>query len=155
MPLTLWRLVKARHAATAFDGEGARRHGGRWNSHGLPAVYLGGSLALAALETFVHLAPEDSRLNFAAIPVEVPDNLAIDTLDATHLPKNWREEPPPPATQALGGQWLRERRGALLRLPSVIVPEESIYLVNPLHPDARRLVIGPARAFGFDHRMWK
>ena len=30
MPLTLWRLVKARHTATAFDGEGARRYlGGR------------------------------------------------------------------------------------------------------------------------------
>jgi len=72
-----------------------------------------------------------------------------------HLPRGWREEPPPPSVQSIGGAWLRERKAALLRIPSVIVPEESNYLLNPAHPDASRLVIGPARPFGFDQRMWK
>ena len=36
---TTWRIVKARHADGAFDGEGARSEGGRWNSPGTPVVY--------------------------------------------------------------------------------------------------------------------
>ena len=31
-----WRLLKTKHAAHAFDGEGARLYGGRWNSPGGP-----------------------------------------------------------------------------------------------------------------------
>ena len=50
-----WRLVKARHAAGAFDGEGARLHGGRWNSRGARVVYVSSSRSLAALELLVHL----------------------------------------------------------------------------------------------------
>ena len=77
-PTILWRLVKQRHIATAFDGEGARLYGGRWNSRGTPMVYLSASLSLAALELFMHLSAKDARLRLAAIPVTVPADLAID-----------------------------------------------------------------------------
>ena len=36
---TGWRIVKSRYASTAFDGEGARLYGGRWNSSGTRMVY--------------------------------------------------------------------------------------------------------------------
>jgi len=50
-----WRIVKARHATTAFNGEGARLNGGRWNSPGERVVYASATKSLAALETLVHL----------------------------------------------------------------------------------------------------
>src|SRR3990172_1776005 len=53
--ITAWRIVKARHAANAFGGEGARVEGGRWNSPGTPVVYTSQSAALAALELLVLL----------------------------------------------------------------------------------------------------
>jgi hypothetical protein len=56
MPVA-WRIVKERHATTAFSGDGAAQAGGRWNSRGIRVVYASGSLALAALETLVHLNP--------------------------------------------------------------------------------------------------
>lgn len=155
MALVLWRIVKEKHASNAFDGAGAKRYGGRWNPHGLAAVYLGGSLSLAALETFVHLTAEDARLRFVAIRVSAPDNIAVEALDVKILPGNWRGEPPPAASQTVGGEWLRAGRTALLRVPSVIVPHEANYLLNPLHPDARRLVLAMPQEFGFDQRMWK
>ena len=50
-----WRIVSARFQAQAFDGEGARLHGGRWNNPGARVVYCAGSVSLATLEMLVHL----------------------------------------------------------------------------------------------------
>jgi len=55
--IRIWRLVKAGRTHSAWDGEGAFRFGGRWNSRGVRAVYASSSLALALLETLVHLDP--------------------------------------------------------------------------------------------------
>lgn len=155
MPLSLFRLVKAKHAAGAFDGEGARRFGGRWNERGTAVVYLGGTLSLAALETFVHLSVADARLVFVAMEVVVPAGIRIAHLLPDELPDNWRAEPPPTETKALGSRWMRAAETLLLRVPSVIVPREWNYLLNPAHPDSSRLRIRPPEPFGFDERMWK
>jgi RES domain-containing protein len=155
MARSLWRIVKAKHAASAFDGEGARRYGGRWNPRGTPVVYLGGTLSLAALETFVHLAPEDARLALVAMEVIVPDSVKIAELPTKSLPPDWRNEPPPHATQAIGLDWAKRNETALLRVPSIIVPREFNYLLNPGHRDFTKLKIQPPIPFGFDSRMWK
>jgi RES domain-containing protein len=155
MPLSLWRIVKAKHVAAAFDGEGARRYGGRWNPRGTPVVYLGGTLSLAALETFVHLAPEDARLALIAIEVVVPDRVEIADLPTKALPPDWRNEPSPHSTQAIGKDWVKRAETALLRLPSIIVPREFNYLLNPNHATFTKLKIQPPMPFGFDSRMWK
>ena len=55
--LEAWRIVKSKHADTAFSGEGAARFGGRWNSRGVAVVYTSATRSLAALETLVHLNP--------------------------------------------------------------------------------------------------
>jgi RES domain-containing protein len=155
MALALWRLVKARYAADAFDGEGARRYGGRWNERGTRIVYLGGSLSLAALETFVHLTAADARIAFAAIEVKVPDEIEVSSLTLDALPENWRQEPPPDQTKALGTDWANRGASLLLRAPSVIVPNEWNYLLNPGDRAFRQLEIVPPVPFGFDERMWK
>jgi RES domain-containing protein len=153
--MTLWRLVKARHAGSAFDGEGARRYGGRWNARGTPVVYLGGTLSLAALEVFVHLTTADARIAFVAIGVRVPDNASVESIDVAALPGNWREEPPPEQTKALGTAWARGGQALLLRVPSVIVPQEWNYVLNPRHPEFGSVEVTPPAPFGFDQRMWK
>jgi RES domain-containing protein len=155
VPFSLWRLVKAKHEASAFDGEGARLFGGRWNERGTVVVYLGGTLSLAALETLVHLSAADAHLEFAAIEVVVPDAIRIAKLARRRLPANWRAEPPPAETKSIGSEWVRAAETLLLRVPSVIVPRESNYLLNPAHPDFARLRIGRSEPFGFDRRMWK
>ena len=152
-PLTLWRLVKQKHAATAFSGEGAAWYGGRWNPIGLPVVYLSETLSLAALELLIHLTLEDRRLQFAAIAVEVPAGLAIETLEPAALPANWREESIPEETQRAGADWLARKQGVLLRVPSVVIPSEHNYLANPQHPDFSRLIIHPPQPFSFDPRL--
>ena len=153
--IVAWRVVKEKHAPDAFSGDGARLYGGRWNHAGTRVVYVGGSLALAALELFVHVDRAEAALRFAAIRVEIPSRLKIDTLARADLPAEWRSEPAPDATRRLGTEWVTRGAACVLRVPSVIVPVEDNYLLNPAHPDFARLKIAPPEPFGFDPRVWK
>ena len=153
--IVAWRLCKARHAKNAFDGEGARREGGRWNSRGIPVVYLAESLALAALEQFVHIPRAAAGIAFVSFKVEIPAEAKVAELDVGALPPNWRAEPVPGETMAIGDAWFKGKTTPVLRVPSVIVPEEFNYVLNIFHPDYRKIRIRSPRAFGFDPRMWK
>lgn len=149
--LTAWRLVKIRHASTAFSGEGAARAGGRWNSRGRHLVYASGTQSLCVLESLVHL---DSAIvfSYAMIRAEIPDSL-IDTHRTASLPKDWRHEPPPASTKAIGDTWLREQLSAVLAVPSVLVPAETNYLINPTHRDFKKIKIGKPVPFSIDPRL--
>jgi len=151
--LTVWRLVKAKHAAGAFVGEGARLHAGRWHEQGTPVVYTAESRSLAALEFFFHFEFENAGIDLVTIPAEIPDLRLISEPD--ELPSGWNSETIPAATQALGTRWLREGRSALLKVPSVLVSGEHNYLLNPKHPDFGKIRIGDPEPFRFDGRMWK
>lgn len=144
-----WRIVKEKHAATAFDGEGARLYGGRWNSAGTCMVYASGTKALAALECLVHINPP-VFFRYVAIPIEFDDAL-VERADG--LPANWTEHPPSATTQRLGDLWARQARSAVLEIPSVIVPAEPNYLLNPAHPHFNKIAIGPPEPFSFDPRL--
>lgn len=147
---TFFRIVQARWAATAMDGEGARIFGGRWNPEGLPAVYLADSRALAMLEILVHAPRESLALDWRILEVAVPDEL-IET--AGKLPPDWAELPSSRGARWMGGEWLKRGSAPCLKLPSVVVPAEHSLLVNPRHPDFHKLGIGPPRSFLFDARL--
>jgi RES domain-containing protein len=57
------------------------------------------------------------------------------------------------ATRALGDAWLRGGTTALLRVPSVIVPESFNYLLSPARADAGRCQISSALRFPLDPRL--
>jgi len=128
-----FRLVKRKWKASAFDGEGARRYGGRWNSRGKPAIYLAASQSLALLEIMVHL--NDYRLlqSYAMFEVGLPSD-GIETLASNRLPSDWRAEPAPSSTAEIGDVWLDANSNLALAIPSVIIPQENNYLLNPGHP---------------------
>ncbi len=146
-----WRIVREDHGYTAFDGEGAWRFGGRWNSRGTRTVYTSATLSLAALETLVHLNPPVA-FKYVAIPIEF-DEALVETFATSDLPADWNEEPPPPSTAEIGDRWVKESRSAVLELPSVIIPAEPNYLLNPAHSDFKRIRIGKPTPFSFDPRL--
>jgi RES domain-containing protein len=146
-----WRIVKAKHAATAFSGEGAAKTGGRWNSRGVPVVYASSTKSLAALETLVHLNPP-VPFQYVAFRLQF-DAALVENIPLNRLPADWRVEPPPPSTKAIGDAWAREVRSAVLALPSVIVPGELNYLLNPAHPAFKKISIGKPERFAFDPRL--
>src|SRR4051812_47260804 len=145
-----WRIVKEKHAATAFTGEGAARTGGRWNSRGVRVVYASSTRSLAALENLVHLNPP---ILFRYVALRVRFDAALLEKIAHPLADDWREQPPPPSTRAIGDRWVREGRSPVLEVPSVIVPGEVNYLLNPAHPHFGEISIHKAEAFTFDPRL--
>ena len=152
MTITAWRIVKAKHLAGAFSGEGSRRFGGRWNSKGTAVVYTASSQALAVLEMLVHLETEDLLKHYRLIPATF-DSRLVTTLDSKDLPPRWKRRPTPTAVRATGDAWVASARSPVLKVPSVVVPGESNYLLNVAHPDSRRIVIGKPQPYQFDRRL--
>jgi RES domain-containing protein len=147
-----WRLVHARYVAHAFDGEGARLYGGRWNSPGRPAVYTAGSLALAALEVLVHMQSRKALSNYWKVRLAFDKSLGT-TVTVADLPPNWRQGRAPKETQAVGDRWLAEGVTPILQVPSVVIPEEWNYVLNPTHPQFAEIQQGVPEPFTFDPRL--
>lgn len=150
--MKLFRIAKAGHVGD-LTGEGARLYGGRWNEKGVPAVYTSASLSLAALEQLVHLplvlAPSDLHY----LVLTVLDNVKITSIRASAQPESWDALPFREETIQIGGKWARAGKTLLLRVPSVIVPGEYNYLINPNHPDFKKIKVSRSRPFVFDERI--
>jgi RES domain-containing protein len=148
-----WRVDNRKWSARSFNGIGASLEGGRWNSSGVPAVYASKHLAMAAQEIFVHLPrplPRSSlyvkfRIRFGG--------LAVTRFGPPDLPPDWRAEPVPGSTQKIGDAWIAAAKTAILAVPSALYPEETNYVLNPAHPDFRRMEISAAEPFAFDPWM--
>jgi RES domain-containing protein len=153
--ITAFQVVKKKHASDAFTGEGSRRFGGRWNHKGVAGVYLADTLALAALEQFIHLGREGLHIPFVYFTIEIPDHVSVKVIEPGALPEDWRREPPPGSTKNLGTRWVRSKTSALLRVPAVILPIGFNYIVNVTHPESRDIKISDPESFTFDSRMWR
>lgn len=154
MTLTGWRIVPEDQAATAFDGEGARLYGGRWNSVGVPMVYASEHQSLAALEVRVHIDKTRMRKLYKSFAFHFDEDLR-ELFRVGGLPKDCQQEPPPPSLQQLGDDWVKSNASVILAVPSVVIPKELNYLINPKHPDFAKLKIEKPTDFLFDPRMFK
>lgn len=156
--MRIWRLCRSVYAAEAFSGEGARRFGGRWNSRGVPMVYCSSSLALAAIELFVHLDPAQAPADLISISATLPEGEPARTLQHADLPDEWWTDDALTAehsTRGLGDNWIRSKSSLALRVPSVPIRAEWNVLVNPLHPRIGELMIDKPEPFVFDSRMFQ
>jgi RES domain-containing protein len=151
---TGWRIVLDAQAATAFDGEGARLCGGRWNSVGVPMVYASEHQSLAALEIRVHIDKTRMRRLYKCFAFQFDEQL-MEVFRVGGLPKDWMQEPPPPSLQLLGDNWAKSGASVILAVPSVVIPKELNYLINPKHPDFAKLKIEKPTDFAFDQRLFQ
>jgi RES domain-containing protein len=133
------------------SGFGAARYGGRWNPKGLEVLYASASVSLASLEVLVQFAvlPHD----YVLTEIQIPNDVAIVTLDDDDLPEGWDGGTLLSRTQAIGRRWAANRRSAVLSVPSAIISSERNYVINPKHPDFGRIrFLSPVR-FRFDPRL--
>lgn len=147
-----WRIVKKRFETTAFDGDGARLYGGRWNTVGNRMIYTASSRSLAALEMVVHVNNTGLLKRYVILSIEFPHKF-ITTIEQSALPAEWRDSPAPSKLQEIGDDWLSSMKSVVLAVPSVIIPEEKNYLLNPAHPDFSTLRLSNPLRFEFDGRL--
>jgi RES domain-containing protein len=147
----LWRIV--REPFQALDGEGARLNGGRWNSEGVPVVYLSSSLSLSALEYLVHLDIDDAPVDLVAVELDAPDDIAEEYVAVEDLPADWNRVPDHPECVRRGDEWALASRACLLRVPSAVVSVETNVLLNPRHADSRYVRVVAVHSWSFDRPL--
>ena len=158
MTTQLWRIASDTPHWTADDmsGNGAASKGSRWNKPGEFMTYASTSVSLAAWETRAHLGKAGSRLPFNRflVRIDVPDAVWSARQILPRPPSlGWNAIPEGMVSRGIGSSWLSAAATALLLVPSVIIDEEDNVLINPLHPDAGRLVATKVRRFLYDHRV--
>lgn len=151
MTVCSWRIVKTKHAGDAFNGEGARIHGGRWNSPGRRVVYTAESVALALLETMVHSDPV--LLPYYTLISARFEESEIHRVGVDELPKEWQAFPAPHELKMIGDDWHESRSSLVLQVPSAVVPHEMVFLLNPEHPRFSEIAIGSPIPFEVDLRL--
>lgn len=126
---------------------------GRWHTRGRRVVYCAQSPAAALLEILVHLELDIRALpaRYRLLRIEVPDDLDVERVSLDVLPADWLEKAE--LTRTTGDAWLVKGQTPLLSVPSAIVPETFNVLVNPAHPDARRIAVVKASEHPIDPRL--
>jgi RES domain-containing protein len=128
-------------------------NGGRFNSPGRPVIYAALTFAGAMLEVLIHARIGKVPKTHVFVEANVPDETVVERHDAGTLPPAW-DAPALKVSRAFGDAWLGEMRSAVLVVPSVVARAEFNVLVNPLHPDAAHIVVGPAEPVVWDERLF-
>src|SRR6266516_3762076 len=143
----VYRILRKPYSKRPLDGEGAYRFGGRWSSAGVRLAYTSEHLSLAIIEYFVHIDPDDPPKDLVVVTAEVPDRVSRMAIPVKQLPANWHQTPALPALAVIGDRFVRDRRAAILLVPSALAPAEANWLINPQHPDFSKIRVRPGEAF--------
>jgi RES domain-containing protein len=146
-------MLRQLFANSPLDGEGAYQFGGRWSSPGTRVAYASEHLSLAMIEYFMPTDPANAPSDLVVVAAEVPDQVSRVVLTPDKLPPDWRQLPAPPSLAAIGDAFVGERKSAILRVPSVLAPAESNWLINPRHPESMGIRVRPPEPFHYDARF--
>jgi RES domain-containing protein len=149
--VTLWRVSNY----ATLDGVGGTYVGGRWHTKGHPIIYCSEDPSTALLETLVHMEidSEDRPQTFQVLKIQSSATLTVERMNVKKLSSDW------PAnlvlTKSIGDNWLQSRKSLLFDVPSVLIPERRNFLINPLHPEMKKLRITAHYSHPFDQRFFK
>ena len=135
--MRLWRLTRIEHVA--LDGAGAALHGGRYSPDGAPVVSLASEAGLAVLIALRYL-PEDRAA--------WPKDHVLGWTDVSAIPER-APEGDEAQVRHFVADWLAARRSLLAAIPSRVLPEADVVLLNPLHPAAAGVQPLTTRPFDF------
>lgn len=152
--MEVFRLLNKKHPIE-LSGIGAARLGARWNSKGTEIVYTAESRALAMAEVVVHLTLATLPSSFSMITIQIPDDMEVINFNQKKLPIGWNEFPENNTTQIIGDEFIQIKEYCVMKVPSAVVKGDFNYLLNPNHPDFKRIKISHYENFPFDKRIFK
>lgn len=150
--MKVYRISKCQYIED-LEGTGAARYPGRWNSKGVYILYTAATPSLALLESVVHIS-NIAISSYCMICLNVPED-KIKTITAAELPDNWFVNPAIDALKQTGDSFIKENKFLGLKIPSAIMPEENNFLLNPAHPDFKKISTVYVRTIPIDERFLK
>ena len=148
--MRFYRIADSRHSPES--GEGARLHGGRWNSPGRAVIYACETQTGAMLEKLVHTNGRMPK-HQVCVTFEAPDSLKVATLESKDAP-DWDAQDMVGSRKA-GDAWIEKARTVVLRVPSVVFDAERNVLINPDHPDFKRIKVASVEPVRWDERLFE
>jgi RES domain-containing protein len=133
----LWRVTRA--PFVALDGRGAELHGARYAPPGSRVVSLASDAALAVL-----IALRYQPVDLA----QAPADMVLGWTEVDAVPQRIADVDEP-AVREIVGEWLTTKRSLLAAVPSRVLPEGDVVLLNPAHPSAANVPPLVTRAFSF------
>jgi RES domain-containing protein len=147
--MTVYRITTAEWSGQLC----ASGNAARWNSRGMYMIYTAESRALACLENLVHRSGEGDNRLYKVMLIDIPEAVKIESIDISKLKNNWFTIENYPYCQSIGNDWLQKQQSAILKVPSVVVKKEHNYLINPRHPDFKKIKLAATEDFDFDSRI--
>jgi RES domain-containing protein len=147
-----WRIADGRF--DVFSPVGASLVDGRWNSPGLGVIYASRSYAGAMLECLAHAGIGRVPKTHVAIEIAIAAAVSVEQQGECSLPVGW-DHADLHVARAFGDAWIRERRTAVLVVPSVVARREVNVLLNPRHADFKKIVAGSPEPVVWDARLFR
>src|SRR5450759_947398 len=138
-----------------LSGKGAALKGARWNSTGTEIVYTSSNRSLAMAEVAVHFSLATLPNDYMMVTVFIPEDISIKVIHEKDMSKNWNSFPYGSATQRFGDDFIFENKYCLLKVPSAVTKGDFNILINPSHPDFKRMQIKLIERFPFDKRIFR
>ena len=152
--MKVYRIAKQKYIKD-LSGTGSKMYGGRWNQKGTSVLYTSENISLAVLETLVHVDIDNLPTDLKLLILNIPDSVTRKELDIKNLPTNWRDYPAPDKLADIGSKWVDSSESLILQVPSVVIPGENNLLINPNHPEFKKVNIDEIVDFKFDDRFSK
>ena len=148
--MTVYRLCTQRYSSD-LTGNGAKLFGGRWNEPGFSALYTTENISLAVLEILVHAGNNHIPSQYMILKIEIPENSSVTAISKAKLKKNWKDDVE--ISRFIGNEFIKNKHSLVLKVPSAIVDEENNFILNPAHPEMKKVKIKWVKPFRFDKRL--
>ncbi len=135
-----------------LSGTGAKLFGGRWNSKGIPMLYVSEHISLAVLEMLVNNQFQDFSIELSLLRISIPDTIDVKEIKLTKLKSAWNEDHS--YSKFIGNEFIKSKTNLLLKVPSAVVMDEHNFLINPLHTDFKKVKITEVKDFKTDKRLF-
>ena len=146
-----FRIQKSSYNSKEF-WEGTLQNSSRWNKAGTKVIYTSCNLSLATLELVVR-GIKPKMLRMYSYFVFTLDPKLILEIEADQLSSNQNKRGGEEETMDVSGQWIHEDKSPVLKVPTVITPGESNYLLNPIHADYKQVKVKGPFSLDVDKRL--
>jgi len=150
--MEVFRLCREKFA-DSLSGKGAAIKGARWNSVGVELIYTAANRSLAMAEVAVHFTLATLPEDYMMMTIYIPDDISLQKVSTQQLPADWNLFPPPISTQATGDEFVAANQACVLQVPSSVTQGDYNLLINPNHPEFKRIRMIAIEKFPFDRRI--